>query len=159
VVARNSAVRSPRSAPLAARLDASIMVKTHRTHRDVDDATQARIDAIKTTPTLHAPPVPRRPALSSQMSAKQKLHAITRYIAAFEYNHTGVGDDRGRERAIRRSFDGTVPRARAPEKGWTLREMIARPLIGRDARKMTEIAKKPAKSGVAHPFAAQATTS
>ena len=73
--ARNSAVRSPRSAPLAARLDASTMVKTHRTHRDVDDATQARIDAIKTTPTLHAPPVPRRPALSSQMSAQQKLHA------------------------------------------------------------------------------------
>ena len=102
------------------------MVKTHRTHRDVDDATQARIDAIKTTPTLHAPPVPRRPALSSQMSAKQKLHAITRYIAAFEYNHTGVGDDRGRERAIRRSFDGTVPRARSPEKEWTLRGRFER---------------------------------
>ncbi|KAJ8604716.1 hypothetical protein CTAYLR_006563 [Chrysophaeum taylorii] len=57
----------------------------------LDSETQARIDAIKSTPNLVAPPVPQRPMLPPGMSTKAKLAAIMRYILSFEYNHTGRG--------------------------------------------------------------------
>ena len=85
---RGAAVVGP---PAAAPRGRSKMVATHRTHRNVDEETQAKIDAIKTSATLEAPPVPKRPVLSLCMSHRQKMVAMNRYICAFEYNHTGRG--------------------------------------------------------------------
>ena len=48
------------------------MVKTHRTHRDVDSVTQGRIDAIAGDVDLRPPPVPRRPALSGCATTRRK---------------------------------------------------------------------------------------
>ena len=44
-------------------------------------ALQARIDAIRTSPNLAAPAIPKRPILSSCMTVKAKMAAITRSVA------------------------------------------------------------------------------
>jgi len=66
----------------------AMTAKTHRTHKDVDPGTQSLIDRIADDSSLKAPPMPKRPNLKSG-TTKSKLQALSRYIHAFEYNHTG----------------------------------------------------------------------
>ena len=66
----------------------AMTAKTHRTHKEVDPGTQSLIDRIADDSSLKAPPMPKRPNLKSG-TTKSKLQALSRYIHAFEYNHTG----------------------------------------------------------------------
>ena len=50
--------------------------------------TQALLDAVKTATDLTTPPIPERPSLQG-LGTRCKLEKLSRYICAFEYNHTG----------------------------------------------------------------------